>query len=113
MKLLLTAILTCITLLGVAQVQSNKELILKYSNRVSPTSVIHTVYINEERSNQNDLDKLGQQAIPSGIEGLLARFKSEQGVARATYDEATKTITILTDNSVDMVKFVNELNKED
>lgn len=64
-------------------------------NQVSEESTVHTYELEGVVDMEHRSDEAGKQDPPQEIEEILEELRSESGVRRASFDHATKSLTVL------------------
>ena len=85
-----------------------QNISLVASNHVDNDRVLHTLKLSKNNSSTyySD-DNLVTQPVNQKIKNFISLTKNKIGVIRVTYDNATATFSILSDNSFDIKYLIN------
>jgi hypothetical protein len=93
-------------------VVSTEKIIHVSSNQLSMTITVHTYKLNVATNNQTlDQDQGANLPIESSNQQIIDQFSSVSGVTRCTFDQATKTFTIVSSPATDLTAIVNTINQ--
>lgn len=109
MKYLLLFFLSILTSSSFSQTDESSMLKLKYSNNLGSGIMAHTISVKLDANGTNDVES--QPGFPSYIEIILNRLEEIEGVKRATFDGATSTITVVSNEKVNLTEAIQEFNK--
>ena len=88
-----------------------QNISLVASNQVDNDHVLHTLKLSSNNSSANySDDNLVNQPVNQKIENFISFAENKKGVFRVTYDNATTTFSILSDNIFDIQYLINTNN---
>ena len=88
-----------------------QNITLVASNHVDNNHVLHTLKlsVNNSSTNYSD-DNLVNQPVNQKIKNFISIAENKKGITRVTYDNATATFSVLSDNSFDIEYLINTNN---
>ena len=88
-----------------------QNISLVASNHVDNDHVLHTLKLSKNNSSTNySDDNLVTQPVNQKIENFISFTENKKGVFRVTYDNATTTFSVLSDNIFDIQYLINTNN---